>query len=104
MIVGKEGEKLTGQSSPVFTCAANSAAPSTVQQWNTENWKAWGHEISGEALISVKKETFGEILSCSQWDEESSRLIQLGREGLFPLVRGKEKESTALGGRRVSSY
>lgn len=29
MIVGKEGEKLMGQSSPVFTCAVNSAAPSS---------------------------------------------------------------------------
>lgn len=97
MIVGKEGEKLMGQSSPVFTCAVNSAAPSTVQQWNTENWRAWGHGVSVEALISVKKETFGQILSCSQWDEKSSRLIQLERKDLFSLVTGKERESTALG-------
>lgn len=44
-----------------------------------------------EALTSVKKETFGQILSCSQWDEESSRLIQLGRKGLFSSVTGKER-------------
>lgn len=31
MIMGKEGEKLMGQGSPVFTCAVNLAAPSTVQ-------------------------------------------------------------------------
>lgn len=31
MIMGKEGEKLMGKGSPVFTCAVNSAAPSTVQ-------------------------------------------------------------------------
>lgn len=50
-----------------------------------------------EALISVKKETFGQTLSCSQWDEESSKVIQLGRKGLFSLVTDKEKESMALG-------
>lgn len=97
MIMGKEGEKLMGQGSPVFTCAVNLAAPSTVQHWNIENWRVWGHGISVEALISVKKETFGQTLSCSQWDEESSKVIQLGRKGLFSLVTGKEKESMALG-------